>query len=99
MTPFLKNGFLGREHGFLIPITSEDPSLTVWETKPGTNKWGIAIFIGDELNQETCIGIINDDNYLEVHKDITTMTVTNREGKFLGSVWNRLENRVNTKFQ
>ncbi len=99
MTPFLKNGMLGREYGFLIPITSEDPSLMVVETKPESNKWAIAIFIGTEIIQENCIGIINDDNYLKVHKDVLNMAVTNREGKLLGSVWNRLENRVKTKFQ
>lgn len=98
MTPFLKNGILGMEHGFIIPVTSEDPSLLIIETKPESNKWGIAIFIGNEIIQDKCIGIINDDNYLQVHKDILNMTVTNREGKFLGSVWNRLENRVKTKF-
>ena len=96
MSPFLKNGILGREYGFLIPITSEDPSLTVWETKPGIDKWGIAIFIGNQLNQDSCIGIINDDNYLNINKDILNMSVTNREGKLLGSIWNRLENRVKT---
>jgi len=97
ITPFLKHGILGRECGFIIPVTSEDPSLMVLETKPGSKKWGIAIFIGTEIVQENCIGIINDDNYLEVHKDVLNMPVTNREGKLLGSVWNRLENRIKTK--
>ena len=38
MTPFLKNAILGIEHGFIIPVTSEDPSLMVVETKPESSK-------------------------------------------------------------
>lgn len=97
IAPFLKHGILGRDYGFLIPITSEDPSLMVLETKPESKKWAIAIFLGTEIVQENCIGIINDDNYLEVNKDVLNMPVTNREGKLLGSVWGRLENRIKTK--
>lgn len=96
MTPFLENGILGREHGFLIPVTSEDPSLTVYETKPTSNKWGILIFWGNPDNEE-CIGIINDENYMHVHKSVKLMPVTNREGKCLGSIWNRIDNRLKTK--
>jgi len=97
MTPFLKNGILGIEHGFIIPVTTEDPSLLVVETKPDSNKWGIAIFLGDKIDMNNCIGLINDDNYLNIHKDILSMSVTNRNGDKLGSVWNRLENRVKSK--
>jgi len=93
MTPFLKNGFLGVEYGFIIPITTEDPSLLIIETKPESKKWAIAIFIGTNIVQENCIGIINDDNYLQIHKDIFNMPVTNREGELLGSVWNRIVNK------
>ena len=97
MTPFLKNGILDREYGFLIPVTTEDPSLWVVETKPESTKWGIAIFLGNTIDMNNCIGIINDDNYLSIHKNILSMAVHNRDNKFLGSVWNRLENRVKTK--
>jgi hypothetical protein len=94
MTDFLKNGKLGIEHGFLIPVTTEDPSLLVLETKPDSTKWGIAIFLGD---MNVCIGVINDDNFLNIHKNILSMSVTNRKNEKLGSVWTRLENRVKTK--
>jgi len=97
MTPFLKNGMLGIEHGFIIPVTTEDPSLLVVETKPDSKKWGIAIFLGNKIDSDDCIGLINDDNYLNIHKDILSMSVTNRNGDKLGSVWNRLENRIKTK--
>lgn len=93
MTPFLKNATLGIEHGFIIPVTTEDPSLLVVETKPESKKWGIAIFLGNKIDFDDCIGLINDDNYLNIHKDILSMSVTNRNGDKLGSVWNRLENR------
>lgn len=92
MSPFLKNGYLGREHGFIIPVTSEDPSLVVLETKPDSVKWGIAIFIGS-FSQDNCIGIINDENMYNIHKDILSMAVYTKENQSLGSVWNRIENR------
>jgi hypothetical protein len=97
MTPFLKNGILGIEHGFIIPITTEDPSLLVVETKPHSKKWGLIVLLGTNIDNSECIGIINDDNYTDIHKDILSMSVTNRNSDILGSVWNRLENRIKTK--
>jgi hypothetical protein len=50
MTPFLTNGILTRKHGFLIPVTSEDPSLLVIETKPNSKNWAILFFLGEPKN-------------------------------------------------
>lgn len=72
-------------NGCLIPVTTEDPSLVVKETKFGSIKWGIGFFLGSE-----CIGLINDDtDPATLHKSILTCAVY-RDNQHVGSVANRL---------
>lgn len=80
--------------GCIVPITSEDPSLTVLETKDDTKKWGIAIFIGKPI-AENCIGLINDESLAStvIHSSILTMTVV-KNNEYVGSVGQRIANRI-----
>lgn len=72
-------------NGCIIPVTTEDPSLVVKETKFGSIKWGIGFFLGSE-----CIGLINDDTDPAIlHPSILTCPVY-RNNEYVGSVANRL---------
>lgn len=69
----------------IIPVTTEDPALTVKETKFGSMKWGIGFFIGSK-----CIGLINNDTDADtLHPSILRCAVY-RNNEYVGSVANRL---------
>ena len=71
-------------NGCIIPVTTEDPALTVKETKFGSIKWGIGFFLGSE-----CIGLINDDtDRISLHPSILTCPVY-RNNQYVGSVADR----------
>jgi hypothetical protein len=71
--------------------TSEDPWLKAIEYDNGV-KWKIAFEVGDE-----CIGSINLEHPTgyEIHDSVKTIPVYTPEGKFLGSVYQRLEYSIN----
>jgi hypothetical protein len=92
---FLRTGLY---KGFNFPITTEDPSLLVLESIPTEGKrWGIGFFIGSPT-AENCIGIINDDtDFTILSRYILTTPVVTRDGKLIGSVSNRIQNRLTNK--
>jgi hypothetical protein len=80
---FLTSGIY--TNGCIIPVTTEDPELVVKETNPESKRWGIAFFLGSQ-----CIGLINDETDRgTLHRSILTCSVY-RNGKYVGSVANRL---------
>jgi hypothetical protein len=92
---FLRTGLY---KGFNFPITTEDPSLLVLESIPTEGKrWGIGFFVGSPT-AENCIGIINDDtDFTILSRYILTTPVVTRDGKLIGSVSNRIQNRLTNK--
>ena len=92
---FLRTGLY---KGFNFPITTEDPSLLVLESIPIEGKrWGIGFFVGSPT-AENCIGIINDDtDFTILSRYILTTPVVTRDGKLIGSVSNRIQNRLTNK--
>jgi len=81
---FLQTGIY--TEGCIIPVTTEDPSLTVLQTKPDSTKWGILFFIG-EPTAKNCIGIINDETDMSsLDKSILTCPIHTREGVLISSV-------------
>jgi hypothetical protein len=92
---FLRTGLY---KGFNFPITTEDPSLLVLESIPTEGKrWGIGFFVGSPTG-ENCIGIINDDtDFTILSRYILTTPVVTRDGKLIGSVSNRIQNRLTNK--
>lgn len=81
---FLQTGIY--TEGCIVPVTTEDPSLTVLQTNPGSKKWGILFFIGKPI-AENCIAIINDEtNMSSLDRSILTCPIVTREGTFVSSV-------------
>ena len=92
MNEFLKTGVYTN---CIIPVTTEDPSLIVHETKPESKRWGILFFIGS-ATKENCIAVINNEtDFSLLDKSILTAPVTMRDGSLKGSV----ANRINAEFQ
>lgn len=67
-TPFVHTGILGRAYGYLIPVTSEDPSISAVESR--TEDWGIHLYCGKDY-----IGSVDKTNYLSVHPSVRTIAV------------------------
>lgn len=90
MNTFLSTGVY--TEGCIVPVTTEDPCLTILETKSDSKRWGIGFFIG-EVCAENCIGLINNEtDFSTLHSSILTAAVRNREGILKGSVAHRINN-------
>ena len=87
ITPFLKNGILGRNYGYLIPVTCEDPSVRC-SLNEYEGEFKIKIWIGN-----TIIGIIDMTNYFQIHKDVSTLLVYSERAECLGTVWSLIEEK------
>ena len=81
---FIQSGIYTQ--GCFVPVTCEDPSLVIKETKDDSKKWGIAIFIGSE-----CIGLINHDTDMSsLHRSILSCPVS-KDNVYVGSVAQRIK--------
>lgn len=87
MTPFLKNGILGKEQGFFIPVTCEDPSV-LCSLNEYEGEFKIKVWVGNII-----VGIIDMTNYSQIHKDISTLPVYSERAEYLGNVWSLIKEK------
>jgi hypothetical protein len=87
MNTFIKKGIIGREHGFLIPVTIEDPDFKA-VLDEYSETFRINLYCGSEW-----IGEINMNNFREVHNDLFTPCVYDIKGNYTGTnVWGHVRN-------
>lgn len=80
MNSFLQNGILGREHGFLIPLTVEDPSVVAIEDD-FSEEYRINIYVGSHY-----IASVTMNNYKQICNDVSSICVEDRFGNYLGNI-------------
>ena len=73
MNTFIKTGILGRSHGYLIPVTSEDPSVKAY-VNTRSEDFIINLYCGRDH-----IGEINLSNSHSLHPSIYSIPLENSE--------------------
>ena len=69
MSTFIKNGYLGREHGYLIPVTTEDPSVRAI-FNDHLEYLSIAIYVGNTFVDEVTM-----NNFREMSNSVSALPV------------------------
>ncbi len=73
MNTFIKNGILGKSHGYLIPVTSEDPSIKAY-VNTHSEDFIINVFCGKDH-----VGEITLSNGHLLHPSIYSIPLENSE--------------------
>ena len=69
MNTFIQRGILGRSHGYLIPVTTEDPSVKAI-FNDHLEYLSISIYVGN-----TFVGEITMDNFREMCNSVSSLPV------------------------
>jgi hypothetical protein len=88
MTQFLKSGILGRQDGFLIPVTTEDPSLKA-VLDDFSEDFRINIYVGDSY-----IDSITMENYKQICNSVSSIAVVDRFDVPMGNVWSLVQEQL-----
>ena len=88
MENFLTNGFIGRSHGFIIPVTTEDPSLLV-VLDDFSEEFRINIYCGQHY-----IDSITMNNYRQICNDVSSLPVYSRHNEYIGNVWSLIQEQL-----
>jgi hypothetical protein len=88
MSHFLTNGILGREHGYLIPVTTEDPCLKA-VLDDFSEEFRVNIYVGDSY-----IDSVTMKNCKQVCNDVSSIPVVDRFGVQLGNIWSLVNEQM-----
>ena len=88
MTSFLENGILGREHGYLIPVTVEDPSLLA-VLDDFSEDFRINIYVADSY-----ITSVTMKNHLSMCNSVSTIPVVDRHNVYVGNIWSLVNEQL-----
>ena len=88
MENFITNGFVGRSQGFIIPVTTEDPSLSII-LDDFSEEFRINIYCGNHY-----IDSITMTNYRQMCNNVSALPVYSRFNEYLGNVWSLIQEQL-----